>query len=152
LFKAGNIYIDKREIMKKIAIMGSLAVAMLLVLNFSGSAQVERQYAAHVPFDFTVGNKVMKAGDYTLGPASGITNQRSLILWDRSNGRGIVVGQASIGPEQSEEEGKLTFIKNGDDWALGAIDTPRFALKLKKIRTDRGELQLAKKQVVTLQN
>jgi len=138
--------------MKKIAIMGCLAVALLLVLNFSGSAQVERQYAAHVPFDFTVGDKLLKAGDYTLAPAAGITNQRSLILRDSSTGRGIFVGQASIGPELSEEQGKLTFVKNGDEWALGAIDTPRYAVKIKKLRTDRGELQLAKKRTISLQN
>ena len=141
-----------REIMKKIAIMGCLVVGLLFTLSLSGNAQSVRQYAMQVPFDFTVGNKLLKAGDYTIAPAAGITNQRALVLFNRSTGKGTVVGATGLGSDESAENGKVTFVKEGDQWALGSIDTPRFALKLKKIRTDRGELQLAKKQVVTLQN
>jgi hypothetical protein len=151
-FKQGNFfYIDMGVIMKKLAIIGCLALGLLMISSVAGNAQVGRYYAAHVPFDFTVGKKVLKAGDYTLRPASGVTNQRSLILWD-SDGRGTVVGQASVGSDDSEEKGTMTFVKDGDDWALGSVDTPRFALRIKKLRTDRGEIQLAKSRSVTLQN
>lgn len=151
-FKQGNsFYIDMGVIMKKLAIIGYLAVGLLLISGVAASAQVARPYAAHVPFDFTVGHKVLKAGDYTLRPATGITNQRSVILWD-SEGRGTVVGLASVGSDDSEQKGTMTFVKDGDEWALGAVDTPRYALKIKKLRTDRGEIQLAKSRSVTLQN
>ena len=152
LIKQGNFfYIDMGVIMKKLAIIGCLAVGLLLISGVAGIAQVARPYAAHVPFDFTVRNKVLKAGDYKLKPLDGITNQRSLILLD-SEGRGTVVGLASVGSDDSEEKGTMTFVKDGDGWALGSVDTPRFALRIKKLRTDRGELQLAKSRSVTLQN
>ena len=116
--------------MKKLSIVGSLLAGLLLMFTVSGSAQVSRQYSAHVPFDFNVNNKLMKAGDYTLGPLGGITNQRAIALSSNS-GRTAIVGQAIIGSSQADVKGTMTFAKSGDGWVLQSIDTPGFALKLK---------------------
>lgn len=102
----------------------------MLMFSVSGNAQVSRQYSAHVPFDFNVGSKLMKAGEYTLGPTAGITNQRAIAL-SGGAGKTAIVGQAIIGSSQGDVKGTMTFAKSSDGWVLQSIDTPGFALKLK---------------------
>jgi len=138
--------------MKKLAIMGCLTIGFLFALSSFGSAQSPHQYALHVPFDFTVGSKQLKAGDYTLAPAAGITNQRALILFNRSTGKATIVGATGLGSDESTASGKVTFVKDGQEWALGVIDTPRFSLVLKNLPKDKAELAVANSRVVRLQN
>jgi hypothetical protein len=88
----------------------------------------------NVPFDFTVGNKLMKSGEYTIEPLSGITNQRSLILRGRADGSSKLIGQAAIGSSESNEPGSATFAKYGDEWVLQRIVTPGYELKFKSSR------------------
>ena len=97
----------------------------------------------------------LKAGDYTIGPASGITNQRALVLSNRSNGKVNVVGQAIIGSSEGEAKGTMTVAKDDDGWALRAIDTPGFVLNLEKTKSDETNVASANKapenRTVTLQ-
>lgn len=120
--------------MKKLSMVGSLLAGLLLMFSVSGNAQVSRQYSANVPFDFNVNNKLMKAGEYTLGPTSGITNQRAIAL-SSDSGKATIVGQAAIGSSQGDVKGTMTFTKSGDEWVLQSIETPGFALKLKSNKT-----------------
>src|SRR5580765_5618559 len=115
--------------MKRFLQSGFLGVCLLWALSASGNAQVSQHYAVNVPFDFTVGNKLMKSGEYTIEPLNGITNQRSLILRSRADGRSKVLGQAAIGSSESIEPGSATFAKYGDDWVLQQIVTPGYELK-----------------------
>ncbi|MGH7784265.1 MAG: hypothetical protein ACREO5_10545 [Candidatus Binatia bacterium] len=121
--------------MKKLAISGLIVTAFLFALGISATAQVSRQYEINIPFDFSVRGKVAKAGDYTIGPASGITNVRALVLRNRSNAKGdIVVGQTTFHPIELDRNGTITFVRSGDGWALRSIETPGFALKLKSTK------------------
>jgi len=120
--------------MKRFLQSGFLGVGLLWALSASGNAQVSQHYAVNVPFDFTVGNKLMKSGEYTIEPLSGITNQRSLILRGRADGRSKLLGQAAIGSSESNEPGSATFAKYGDEWVLQQIVTPGYELKFKSSR------------------
>ncbi|MCA1605973.1 MAG: hypothetical protein LC775_10985, partial [Acidobacteria bacterium] len=44
----------------------------LLILSAGVSAKAQTQYRAHIPFDFTIGEKSFKAGDYTVRTDSSI--------------------------------------------------------------------------------
>jgi len=121
----------KEAIMKRFLQLGFLGVCVLGALSATGNAQVSQQYAVNVPFDFAVGNKVMKSGEYTIEPLSGITNQRSIIFRSRLDGRSKLIGQASIGSSDSDKAGRLTFAKYGDNWVLQQVVTPGYELKLK---------------------
>src|SRR3954469_20423209 len=105
--------------MKRYLETGFLGVCVLWALSVTGNAQVSQHYAVNVPFDFTVGNKLMKSGKYTIEPLSGITNQRSIIFRNGSNGRSQLIGQTSIASSsEADGPGRLTFAKYGDDWVL----------------------------------
>jgi hypothetical protein len=122
--------------MKNILRVTLFAVGVLWAFGATGNAQVSQQYAANVPFDFSVGNKLMKAGDYRILPAAGVSNQRMLILTNRNTGKAVVAGQATLGSSLSDEGGKLVFGKYGDQWVLQAINTSRFELKLRGKRSN----------------
>jgi len=144
--------------MKNLAIMGCLTVGLLLVSSVSGSAQVSRHYTAHVPFDFTVGGRSLKAGDYTIGPAAGVTNQRALLLEDNSTGRLKVIGQVIIDASQSDKLGSMNFVKNSSGWTLQTIETNSFALNLGKAKSKSADVNVAtaakvsETQTILLQN
>ena len=117
--------------MKNLVRVTFLAVGVLLAFSASGNAQVSRQYKAHIPFDFTVGSKVIKSGDYLIRPLDGLNNWRALILQDLSNGKAQVIGQVEISSTLSNELGRLTFVQSGDRWALQDVKTAGFDLNLK---------------------
>jgi hypothetical protein len=104
----------------------------LFAFAISASAQATRQYRANVPFDFSVGNKVLKAGAYTITPASSNTNLHALILRDSSNGKASTFGQAFVDLGAPEVPGQMNFIKTDNGWVLQSIETSSFALRLRK--------------------
>jgi len=117
--------------MKKFLRAGLLLAGAVVALSISGNAQVNRAYAAHIPFDFKVGNKVLKAGDYRITPLDGITSQRVIVLQSRSTNKATIVGQAAIASTETNAGGKLTFIGNNDEWLLKEVKTSGFTLNVK---------------------
>jgi hypothetical protein len=100
--------------MKRIPAIALLAIANLAMV---GTA-IAQSYGvkAKVPFDFTVGNKVLPAGTYTIKPASS-----SVIMisnHDQNVGALSVVNQDS---KKSPNGGKLLFHKYGGQYFLSEI-------------------------------
>jgi hypothetical protein len=117
--------------MKNFLRAGLLLAGIVAAFSISGNAQVSRQYAAHIPFDFKVGSKVFKAGDYRIAPLDGITDQRAIILQNRSTSKAAIVGQAKIASSGTSAGGQLTFIGNNDGWLLKEVKTSGFTLNVK---------------------
>jgi len=92
----------------------------------------------------------MKSGEYTIEPLSGVTNQRSLILRSRDDGKSKLIGQAAIGSSESNEPGKATFAKFGDQWVLQQIVTPGYELRLKGSKPERDLGKAAETKSVAL--
>lgn len=126
----------KRFILTMFMVVGSLAV-----FSATGNAQVNRRYAANIPFDFSVGKKQFKAGEYTVGPIGTQTNADFLVLTDRSTGRVQLIGQTVINAYKPVLKGTLQFVKSGDQWVLSSIETGTFSLKLPD--ADRSESKIA---------
>jgi hypothetical protein len=116
--------------MKNVLRVGLLFVGIFWAFGISGNAQISRRYAVHIPFDFAVGKKLMKSGDYLIAPLSGIADQRAIFLQNRSNGKTAVLGQVSITSSESDK-GRLLFARSGDQWLLSEVTTPGFTLRLK---------------------
>ena len=47
--------------MKNVLRAGLLFAGVLFAFGITGNAQISRQYTVHIPFDFTVGAKTLKA-------------------------------------------------------------------------------------------
>ena len=131
--------------MKNLMRVTLFAVGSFLAFSVSGNAQVSQQYKAHIPFDFTVGSKVIKSGDYLIKPLEGSTNQRSVIIQNASNGKAQVIGQTAISSTFSNKQGSLTFVKSGEGWALQNVLTSGFDLNLNVKSMDATNIAAVKK-------
>ena len=131
--------------MKNLMRVTLLAVGLLAAFSATGNAQISRQYKAHIPFDFTIGNKEVKSGDYLIRPADGVSNQRGVILQELSTGKARLIGQALISSNVSNKQGSLTFVKSGDAWILRDVMTDGFELNLKVNSNDAPNIAAVKK-------
>lgn len=133
--------------MKRFILTMFLAVGALAIFSATGNAQVGRLYSANIPFDFSVGKKQYKAGNYTIGPVGTQTNSDFLVLTDRSNGKVQLIGQAILNQTGTDLSGKLNFVQAGDVWVLSSIETGSFSVKLPVARDN--DLKIASNRVPT---
>jgi len=131
--------------MKNLMRVTLFAVGSFLAFSVSGNAQLSRQYKAHIPFDFTVGSKVIRSGDYLIKPLEGVSNQRGVILQEVATGKARVIGQATIASTSSNKQGSLTFVKSGEGWALQNVLTSGFDLNLNVKSMDATNIAAVKK-------
>ena len=123
--------------MKKLLLQVLVTLSVGLAAAASGTAQGSQTYRAHIPFDFTVNDKVMKAGDYRIGPITGLTDQRALRILNLDDNTSRVLGFVTIGTESWDEAGgKLTFARSGGEYTLSNVETPTFGLQLQSRRTN----------------
>src|SRR5690349_2875651 len=139
--------------MKNVLRAGFLFAGVLFAFGITGNAQISRHYTVHIPFDFTVGEKTMKAGDYLISPLSGSGEERAIILQDRSNGSAQLIGQTSISSSAVNKEGRLVFEQSSGQWILRDVITAGFELKLSPKHSETAQITLNRKpdtQVVTV--
>jgi hypothetical protein len=95
------------------------AIALLAIANFAMAGMSFAQsygVKANVPFDFTVGNKLLPAGTYTL------MRESSELIEIRNHDKPIaVLTIASKDANKSADGGKLIFHKYGDQYFLSEI-------------------------------
>lgn len=145
-FKNLNFFSSIREvIMKRFILTMFIAVGTLAVFSATGNAQVTRRYSANIPFDFSVGKKQFKAGEYTIGPLGVQTSADFLALTERSTGKVQLIGQTIIDRYDTDLKGKLDFVNTGDGWVLNSIETGTFSFQVRggnsevlKIASTRG--------------
>lgn len=109
-------------------------VGMVMVLG-AASAYAQTQYRAHIPFDFSIKDKVFKAGDYAVGPVSGSSNYSAIALMNRENGESSFLRGASMGPDPQARKGKLIFAVTNGEYVLTDVNTPNWNLKMKRTIT-----------------
>jgi hypothetical protein len=113
----------------------------MAVFSVTGNAQLTRRYSAKIPFDFSVGKKQFKAGDYTIGPVGALTSAGFLALTDRSTGKVQLIGQVSLNKDEPQLAGTIQFVKAGDEWVLRSIETGSFSFEQRNV--DRGQPKIA---------
>lgn len=116
-----------RNIITRVIVLAAAAVAFGLTAH----AQASQQYRAQVPFDFTVAGRAYTAGSYSVGLMSSTNDSGAISLLDRKTGHEKIIGM-SRGHADANSRGKLTFVKNGDKYALVSVSTPSFETKMKQ--------------------
>jgi|SRR6478672_7066198 len=127
--------------MKRFILTIFLAFGAMAVFSVTGNAQLTRRYSAKIPFDFSVGKKQFKAGDYTIGPVGALTSAGFLALTDRSTGKVQLIGQVSLNKDEPQLAGTIQFVKAGDEWVLRSIETGSFSFEQRNV--DRGQPKIA---------
>lgn len=131
-----NFFYAREVIMKRFILTMFMLVGTLAVFSVSGNAQVTRRYSASIPFDFSVGKKHLKAGDYILGPVGTLENGAFLVLTERATGRAQLIGQTSFKQNEIGLTGKMQFVSTGDGWVLRSIETGTFTAQFGRKNSD----------------
>jgi hypothetical protein len=136
--------------MKRITAIALAALASFITVG-SISAQ-ERSVRAAVPFDFTVGNKLIPAGTYTVSSESGN------VVLIRSGDRHIAVMSTAFADSRLPKHSVLVFNKYGDQYFLHEILCSSGAMNLqlptskveKRVQTQEASLSSGNQILVAL--
>lgn len=102
--------------MKRISTIALLAIASMATC--AGALGQDRAIKANIPFDFTVGNTWMPAGEYRISSLSG----GPVIELRSAHKAAFVIGSPS--QNESNSGSKLVFDKYGDYYFLRHVQCP----------------------------
>lgn len=135
--------------MKRFIVKTGLLAAATVFFSFAANAQIARQYTAEIPFDFQVHNKTMAAGNYVVGPLSADSSSGSIALSARKSGKKFVIGQTSLGSDETRI-GTLTFVKANGTYVLTRVATPSFKMNLKPKTESLALNKQAEQEIVSI--
>jgi hypothetical protein len=153
----------KENVMKKQIYMVITVIALLTVAGLSNAnAQSGVQLKANIPFAFSVGNKSMPAGEYTVGCTNPSSDMKVLqLLSSDGHESALVQTRSVIGKRQ--DNAKLVFYRYGDryffaqawlPWDSIGMEAPKsrsekqMARELASNRHEREEIALRIKSVI----
>jgi hypothetical protein len=99
--------------MKRIASIALFALVSIVTVGFASAQQ--RAVKADVPFDFTVGNKLVPAGTYTISAIS------DNVIEIQNRDAHVAMLSRTNPDEKQSKSGKLVFTKYGDQYFLSEI-------------------------------
>jgi hypothetical protein len=110
--------------MKRISAISILALASILAVG-SAMAQ-DRGVQANVPFDFTVGNKTLPAGTYT------VTRElpNTIMIQNKADHRMTAMAIAQNDTQGVEKGGRLIFNKYASQYFLSEVRCPYAAVNV----------------------
>jgi hypothetical protein len=120
-FNRDSWKIQKGDVMQIHTLKRLIMLSVLSMLaTVSAHAQSGKQFTVTIPFDFSVGGKALRAGQYLVGPATQ-TSAEALVL-HRTDGRaGVFVLSRRIQTEEVQQDSKLVFRRYGDQYFLGEV-------------------------------
>lgn len=114
-------------------------IGILIVLTVSSVSAVYAQSAttgkSHVPFDFSVRNQTIAAGDYMINRQD--DSGSAWTLRGNDNRQAMFLITSNVESKRVTDKGKLTFRRYGNKYFLAAIETSVYKIELGKSRTER---------------
>jgi hypothetical protein len=113
-------------------IIGLLIILAGLSVTATYAQSVER---VHIPFDFSVQNKTIPAGNYVIN-----RNDSQGMVWIISNndtGRAMLLPLGVIESKRTASSGKLTFHRYGEMYYLASLETSANKVAFPKSRSER---------------
>lgn len=105
---------------------------MVWILMVAVSAKAQNEYRAYIPFDFTMGGKTYKAGNYVIDPLSR-DSANTPIAFMNASGTGSQILMAAPGGGYSKVKiATLIFDRLETQYSLAVIKTPSFVVKFRK--------------------
>jgi hypothetical protein len=109
----------KREVTKRVARLGLLLVIAIVAIGTQAKAQsLEYRLTANIPFDFTVADKKLPSGKYSIGRAS--TSTGDLVLQINNVGGHSTLSRLTlpVATARPKDKGTLVFHRYGDQYFL----------------------------------
>lgn len=134
----------KNQILRGLTMLLLVAAVALMAALVSAHAQSSVIVMADVPFEFAVGGKTLKAGEYTVRAMT--ANADALLIRSKDSSGSAIRLSNSIQSRDIQEKAKLVFHRYGERYFLAEVWTPgeRTGRKLQKSSAERAiESQLA---------
>jgi len=130
----------KKQLYMVITIIALLTVAGLSNANAQTPSRVEVK--ANIPFAFSVGNKTMPAGEYTVSCTNPHSSMKVLLI--RSSDKpesALVITQSVIG--KTQDDAKLVFYRYDDRYFFAQVWLPSDSIGMQAPKS-RSEKQMAR--------
>lgn len=98
-------------------------IVLLPLMATRAGAQTNQELVANVPFDFTVCQERLPAGEYKVRPVSS-ANPRVLLVSSRDDRSVIMVCTRDVKGQKPAATGKLIFNRYGDQYFLSEMWLP----------------------------
>lgn len=134
----------QKQILRGLTMLVLIAAVALMAALVSANAQTTGSVVANIPFDFTVGGKSLKAGEYSVRAFT--ANGNTLVISNQQSHDAVVRLSQSIEARKSPKQAKMVFHRYGQRYFLSEIWTAgeRSGRQLNKSAEERAiEGQLA---------
>lgn len=111
----------RRLVTKRLAMLGLISVFTLCAAAVSANAQITTPVRAKIPFEFSVGEKKLPAGEYILSHLSGLGDNKTLMVSSVDSGTRIFQSILATQVTTPKNQSSLVFHKYGDQYFLEAI-------------------------------
>ena len=114
----------ERSVIKRFTMLGLVSMLTLCAAAASANAQLSSYpIKAKIPFDFSVGNKKLAAGEYTFSRLSGFSDNRMMLVSGLDSNTHVFQSTFSAQVLTPKNESGLVFHKYGDQYFLEQIWT-----------------------------
>ena len=130
----------KRQLYTMIAMM--ILAGFVAMSSAKAQTSASRQLIANIPFEFSVGDKAMPAGDYTVRQINPASDRPVLQLRSKDGSASAMVQMTSVLGE-TQESARLVFHRYGDRyffaraWTTGDSE----GLEVPRSRAERGMVE-----------
>lgn len=115
----------------------------LVILMSAVSAKAQTQYRVHIPFDFNIGQKSYKSGDYSVGLLSPVAEWKLIVFRDARGRNSYTVKPTGSEADSRINGAQIIFNRYAGQYFLAEISAPAFKAELQKTKI---EMEFAKNQ------
>lgn len=128
----------KEQVLKAVVMLTLILTLAFVTAVASANAQTHPQVQASVPFEFTVGDRTLPAGRYTIEPAISSTPATGIAIDNQSGSRVAMRLTNSTEATTDESRARLVFHRYGERYFLAEVwDGTRNGLGLLKSGEER---------------
>ena len=113
----------ERKVIKRFTMLGLVSMFTLCAAAASANAQLTYPVRAKIPFDFSMGDKKLPAGEYTFRRLSGLADIRTMSVTSVDAGTHLFQSTFAAQVLTPKNESSLVFHKYGDEYFLEEIWT-----------------------------
>jgi hypothetical protein len=112
--------------------IGALATFSLLCALTAPAAMAQQEIVyVSVPFSFTVADRTLPAGDYSIRPLSG-TSQYQMVFIQSKNGKiSLIVPTRKAAAKNESSRAQINFKQEGDHYSLESISNYSYGIDLR---------------------
>jgi hypothetical protein len=138
----------KRKVIKRFTMLSLVSIFTLCAAAASANAQLINPMRAKIPFDFSVGDKKLPAGEYTFSRLSGSSDSKTMLVSNVDASTHVFQSTFGTQVPTTKNESTLVFHKYGDQYFLEQIWSggEKEGAQVPESRSERTIRQLAQTQ------